>query len=197
MDTIYYERLLNEVYPSFIDQSYPPNAMINSLGYVYIPAKFDYSIEFDLPSNAAVNTSNNFQADSDSDFIITSTQFVFSDTSTPAPVVTAANRLFPQGLFTTLKESGSSRNMSLADIPITSIFGTAERPFQWAAPYRLAPKSNLQASLTSRGAILSAGTDYRLSFIFSGERRYYLGRVKKVNDQPQMVAVDKTFISQG
>jgi len=187
METYIYERLLSERFPDFIGSKYPPNALINPLGYVYEPVEFHFTVDFEMPATKAVTLSKSFLTDSDTDFYIHTSQYAFFNKTTAGALVTSdSGRLIPQGLYTEMTDGGSNRIFMNDTLPVPTVFGTGERPFMWAVPHRLKASSTFKIQLTSRDAVLSADLDYGLSLTFSGIKRYYFGKVEMVQGRAVM-----------
>ena len=115
---------------------------------------FAYSMDIDL--GVSTTAQGQFLVQNDSAFAIISTSFLIT---TQADAAIAEFQPFGSGLTTglvpaviSLTDSGSGRQLSDAQIPIDTLFGTAQRPFVWPRPKLLSPATTFQSSLLNLSA---------------------------------------------
>lgn len=114
---------------------------------------FTFTTNFVTPNQLAASATAtlNFVAQNDSAFVICKTTYLITDT---ANAMIAEAQPFGSGLTTggvrilvTLNDSGSGRSLMDSGVPIDSLFGTAQRPYCWAAPKVLDPNSTFSTTL--------------------------------------------------
>ena len=120
---------------------------------------FVFMINF-LPLAASNTATDQFITQADSGFAISKTTFVVSDSSNVFITnISDTPKFVP--LVVTLSDSGSGRDLSNLPTPVTSRFGTGERPFVWAKPKILDPNSTFTARIQN---LVATAFNVRLAF---------------------------------
>jgi hypothetical protein len=95
---------------------------------------------------------------SDAHFLCVETVY---DLGTATGVVPAA---LSGGALIILTDGGSQRQLSSAQVPVSALFGTAQRPFVWPFTHLFRANSSIGIVATGSSAALMAGITMRLVF---------------------------------
>ena len=120
---------------------------------------FVFMINF-LPLTASNTATDQFITQADSGFAVSKSTFVISDASNVFIANISDTPKFTP-LLVTLSDSGSGRDLSNLPVPITSRFGTGERPFVWSKPKILDPNSTFTARIQN---LVATAFNVRLCF---------------------------------
>jgi hypothetical protein len=126
-----------------------------------------YATQF-LPLTASLTLTNEIQLKTDSYFLVLAGTMVFTDTS-DATIASTANAFdkFNVPVLVTLSDSASGDALNNIAVSADNYFGSGRDPFNWPAPWLLAPGATLQ--VVAQNLI---GTDRRMRLAFHGVRIY-------------------------
>ena len=136
----------------------------------YWPEQFTYQITFAGITGANPVGNGTIVIQADAEFAIQETTYYFIDTANPTYARNAA--LVPD-IAVLITDTGSGRQFMNQNVPVESMFGTAQLPFVWPRPKILAASSTLQVQFVSTANF--GGNTYRLVLSFIGEKRYRKG----------------------
>lgn len=128
-----------------------------------------YVYQLPVFSNLAVgaNGTQSVNVDASSDFLWTESSYEFD----LAGAAFLYNTRPIPNMDVFIIDTGSSRNLMNADVPVTSLFGKPETPFMRNLPYLFAAGGTISVKATNRDAAVVTG-NLRLSLI--GEQLQYL-----------------------
>lgn len=152
---------------SMLSQGPPDSVFAPSGGSSYVvpgPRDF-YSYTQRAASLAAAGTTSvTFQIEADSYFYMNALTYQVDEAA--ADITYSTN---PLGLITVVFfDSGSGRQLMANPVPISAIMGDGRHPFRLPKPRRIAPTSQITATLVN----YSASTTYNVSLCLSGFKVY-------------------------
>lgn len=131
------------------------------LGAVIGDSKFDYGIIIGPFTIGTENFTPTIPIQNDADFIILQSTYTNSLEVAAAAALPAI--ILNGGAVIQLSNGGDDRRLSNIQVPLASLFGTAQRPYWWPITYVFPAGGFIGINITGSG-VANAGATIRLTF---------------------------------